>query len=256
MSEPVDSPQTGNRLLALRSVGVRFDGHPPVLQDVSFSMSRGEFVSIVGPSGCGKTTILRMIARLAEPTTGYVEVAGTPRTAFVFQEPNLLPWRTVVGNIRLPLELLAVPRTQQRAAVDESLRMIGLQEADRSKYPRMLSGGMKMRVSLARAMVTRPDILLLDEPFAALDDMLRQQLNEDLLQIWQTRGCTALFVTHNVAEAVFLSQRVLIMSTAPGRIMESQEIPLSYPRCPGVRGEAEFAKLTDRISRRLRGGTL
>lgn len=240
--------------LTVKSVGVCFDDHPPVLEAVDFSVRGGEFVSLVGPSGCGKTTILRLIAHLAEPTTGRVEVVGAPRTAFVFQEPNLLPWRSVVDNIRLPLELLGVPRGAQQRPIEDSLRMIGLQRSDYGKYPRMLSGGMKMRVSLARAMVTNPGILLLDEPFAALDDMLRQQLNEELLTIWQAYHWTAVFVTHNVAEAVFLSQRVLIMRAHPGRIWESVAIPFAYPRPGALRGTAEFAGLTGHISQRLRGG--
>jgi NitT/TauT family transport system ATP-binding protein len=250
-----DRLQHGADQLRMQSVGVRFDGHPPVLEAVDFSVCKGEFVSIVGPSGCGKTTILRLIAHLVEPTTGRVEVRDAPRTAYVFQEPNLLPWRSVIDNIRLPLELLGVPRPAQQPSIEDSLRLIGLQPADHRKYPRMLSGGMKMRVSLARAMVTKPGILLLDEPFAALDDMLRQQLNEDLLAIWQDQHWTALFVTHNVAEAVFLSQRVLIMSAHPGQIIESVKVPFAYPRQPALRGRAEFAQLADDISRRLRGGS-
>ncbi len=250
-----DRLQHGAEQLSMQSVGVRFDGHPPALEAVDFSVHKGEFVSIVGPSGCGKTTILRLIAHLTEPTTGRVEVCDSPRTAYVFQEPNLLPWRSVIDNIRLPLELLGLPRPDQQPSIEDSLRLIGLQAADYRKYPRMLSGGMKMRVSLARAMVTKPGILLLDEPFAALDDMLRQQLNEDLLAIWQDQQWTALFVTHNVVEAVFLSQRVLIMSAHPGRITESVEVPFAYPRQPALRGQAEFAQLADDISQRLRGGS-
>ena len=216
--------------VGVHSVGVQFPGHPPVLSGVDFSVRRGEFVSLVGPSGCGKTTILRLIAHLCGPSQGRLTISQASRTAYVFQEPTLLPWRNVRDNIRLPLELLRTPRSQQEAAVEDSLQRIGLRATDGGKYPRMLSGGMKMRVSLARALVTHPDILLLDEPFAALDDMLRQQLNEDLLSIWQEQRWTALFVTHNVAEAVFLSQRVLIMSAHPGRIVEAIEIPFGYPR--------------------------
>jgi NitT/TauT family transport system ATP-binding protein len=254
MGIEVDRSQNGTDQLSVQSVGVRFGGHPPVLEAVNFAVRRGEFVSMVGPSGCGKTTILRLIADLVEPTTGRVEVRDTPRTAYVFQEPNLLQWRDVIDNVRLPLELLGVPSPAQQPAIDDSLRLVGLQAADHRKYPRMLSGGMKMRVSLARAMVTKPDILLLDEPFAALDDMLRQQLNEDLLAIWQAQQWTALFVTHNVAEAVFLSQRVLIMSTHPGTIVASVPVPFAYPRQPALRGQAEFAQLASQISRQLRGG--
>ncbi len=238
----------------VRSVGVQFPEHPPVLSGVDFSVRRGEFVSLVGPSGCGKTTILRLIAHLCAPTQGSLTISQASRTAYVFQEPTLLPWRNVRDNIRLPLELLRTTRSQQESAVEDSLQRIGLRDSDGGKYPRMLSGGMKMRVSLARALVTRPEILLLDEPFAALDDMLRQQLNEELLSIWQEQRWTALFVTHNVAEAVFLSQRVLVMRAHPGCIVEDVEIPFAYPRQAAIRGEAAFAALTQRISQRLRGG--
>ncbi len=254
-----ESPWRGDRRpatqavrLVAESVEVRFDGHPPTLEKVGFQVRDGEFVSLVGPSGCGKTTILRLVAGLIAPTAGRLRVEGRPRTAFVFQEPNLLPWRTVVENIRLPLELFRRPRGERQQAVAESLRVIGLKESDYGKFPRMLSGGMKMRVSLARALVTRPDILLLDEPFAALDDMLRQQLNEDLLRIWLAQKWTALFVTHNVSEAVFLSHRILVMAAHPGRIVETVEVPFGYPRRPEVRGDAEFGRLTNHISQRLR----
>lgn len=234
------------------SVGVRFDGHPPVLEATSFSLRAGQFVSIVGPSGCGKTTVLRVVAGLTSTTSGRLIMEDGVRTAFVFQEPNLLPWRNVVGNIRLPLELHGVATEGRNLAVRESLGLIGLTEADHAKFPRMLSGGMKMRVSLARALVTEPEVLLLDEPFAALDDMLRQQLNEELLGIWARQEWTALFVTHNVAEAVFLSQRVLIMSGRPGTIAATVDVPFAYPRRPELRGDAQFARLTEDVSQQIR----
>lgn len=239
--------------LQLESVSVVFDGQPPVLSEVDLSIDAGRFVSLVGPSGCGKTTILRLIAGLQAPTTGNVRVRrDSVRIAYVFQEPNLLPWRRVADNIRLPLELLQVPRAEREQAISDSLKMIGLQAADQRKYPRMLSGGMKMRVSLARAMVTRPQVLLLDEPFAALDDMLRQQLNEDLLRIWHEQEWTGLFVTHNVSEAVFLSQQVLLMRSHPGAIVDVVDVPFPYPRSHQLRGDPRFAELTSRISCRLR----
>lgn len=193
-----------------------------------------------------------MVAGLAKPTSGRLTVADAARTAFVFQEPNLLPWRNVVANIRLPLELHGVPPADHERAIQESLALLGLSDADHAKFPRMLSGGMKMRVSLGRALVTHPEILLLDEPFAALDDMLRQQLNEDLLRIWARQKWTAVFVTHNVAEAVFLSQRILIMDTRPGRIAATVDVPFAYPRSPALRGDAEFAQLTMDVTRHIR----
>ena len=248
-----ENEQRGNGAqLTAESIGVCFDDHRPVLDGVEFHVEAGEFVSIVGPSGCGKTTILRLAAGLLTPSSGRLRVVGEPRAAYVFQEPNLLPWRHVVDNIRLPLELLRVARDRQDEAIQRSLRVIGLESNDHGKYPRMLSGGMKMRVSLARALVTEPDILLLDEPFAALDDMLRQQLNEDLLTIWLAQRWTALFVTHNVAEAVFLSRRILVMSANPGRIAETVDVPFSYPRSPQLRGDAAFGRLTNHISQQLR----
>lgn len=243
------------------AVGMTFPGGHIALRETSFSIRRGEFVSIVGPSGCGKSTLLRLIAGLIAPTTGRLDVDGlTPeesrrqrRVAFVFQDPNLLPWRTVVGNIRLPLELKRVPRREQGEAVEQSLRLIGLTEADAAKRPRMLSGGMRMRVSLARALVTRPDLLLLDEPFGALDDIMRQQLNEELARIWLERGWTGVFITHNVAEAVFLSQRILVMGAAPGTIVAKTEVPFPYPRPADLRAEPEFARLAGEVGRQLRG---
>ena len=226
------------------------------VRDVSLSVRRGELISLVGPSGCGKSTLLRMIAGLLTPTRGELHVqagaAGDSRTAFVFQDSNLLPWRSVFDNIRLPLELRGVPIEEQRAAVESSLKLIGLKPDDAAKRPRMLSGGMRMRVSLARALVTRPELLLLDEPFAALDDLLRQQLNEELLRIWTEQRWTGIFVTHNVAEAVFLSQRVLVMSKSPGRLVADIAVPFEHPRDPELRSSPEFAKLTGEVSRCLR----
>lgn len=232
-----------------------------VLRDVSLSISAGQFVSLLGPSGCGKSTLLRLIAGLLTPTAGALTVSSLPpeqarktstRMAFVFQDPTLLPWRTVAQNLSLPLELQGVPTTEHAALISSSLRLIGLSDDDARKRPRMLSGGMRMRVSLARALVTSPELLLLDEPFAALDDVLRQQLNEELVRIWREKQWTAVFVTHNVAEAVFLSERVLVMSSRPGTLIADVPIPFPYPRTPELRGTAEFARLTADLSAKLR----
>lgn len=232
------------------------------LANVDLSVAKGEFVSMVGPSGCGKSTLLRLIAGLRTATAGQLTVDGEEpadsktKAAFVFQEPNLLPWRTVAGNIRLPLELDGAKNSLSGAAtetlIDETIRLIGLAKEDATKRPSELSGGMRMRVSLARALVTDPQIMLLDEPFAALDDILRQQLNEELQRLWWSKRWTGLFVTHNVSEAVFLSQRVLVMSRSPGTILESIDIPFDFPRKPDLRADPEFARLTGVVSSHLR----
>lgn len=252
----------GKSLIVAENVGVRFPGAPPSLANVGFEIGGGEFVSLVGPSGCGKSTLLRLIAGLIEPTEGRMTIAGRPpvaarmegrRVAFVFQEPRLLPWRTALDNVRLPLELAGEPAARRTEAARRTLELVGLGPADERKFPWMLSGGMRMRVSLARALVLEPEVLLLDEPFAALDDMLRQQLNEDLLRIRAAQGWTAVFVTHNVGEAVFLGQRVLVMSRAPGRIAESVPVPFDERR-PELRADASFARLAGAVASRLREG--
>jgi len=233
----------------------------PAVRNVELSVSKGEFVTLVGPSGCGKSTLLRAIAGLQELTRGTLSVAGTtPQAArrsttpmaFVFQDPTLLPWRTVAGNVRLPDELSRQRKSLTENRLSELLQLVGLKAEDALKRPRELSGGMRMRVSLARALATNPTLLFLDEPFAALDDVLRQQLNEELARLWQMQGWTALFVTHQVAEAVFLSQRVVIMSPRPGTIIREFLIPFPYPRKLSLRGEPEFARLCAAISQTLR----
>ena len=248
-------------LIAVRELAMSFGPGRTVLREVTCDVQSGEFVAILGPSGCGKSTLLRLIAGLLPHTAGSLTVAGqspeaarrsTQSVAFVFQEPNLLPWRTVSDNIGLPLELRGVPRGARSRQVEESLSLIGLTPDDARKRPRDLSGGMRMRVSLARALVTRPDVLLLDEPFAALDDVLRQQLNEELTRIWLARHWTGLFVTHNVAEAVFLAQRVLVMSQRPGTILADVRVPFDYPREPVLRAAPDFARLCGELSSKLR----
>ena len=258
--EPLFS-QTALPLIVAQRLTMTFDAERVVLSEVSCAMRAGEFTAILGPSGCGKSTLLRLIAGLMPHTSGELTVAGqAPATArrtsqsvaFVFQEPNLLPWRTVSDNIGLPLELRGLARQERDRQVERSLSLIGLTPEDACKRPRALSGGMRMRVSLARALVTQPDVLLLDEPFAALDDVLRQQLNEELVRIWMARHWTGLFVTHNVAEAVFLAQRVLVMSRRPGTILADVRVPFDYPREPALRAAPEFAKLCGELSATLR----
>lgn len=244
--------------ISAESVGIRFAKAAWTIRDLHCQIAPGEFVSIVGPSGCGKSTFLRMIAGLVSPSEGQLRfdaqsaVAAQRRVGFVFQEPTLLPWRTVYGNIRLPLELQGLATRWHPWRVGRALRLVGLSKQDAKKYPLMLSGGMKMRVSFARTLVTQPDVLLFDEPFAALDDILRQRLNEEILQLWQRSGWTAVFVTHNVSEAVFLSRRVLVMKAAPGSIEQEIEVPFAYPRAPELRSQPEFAQLCGQVSHHLR----
>lgn len=254
------SPQSPDPIRA-KELGLTFPGNHAALRDINFAISSGEFISLVGPSGCGKSSLLRLLAGLLKPTTGELiipraatdDATQTGGAGFVFQDPRLLPWRTVADNIRLPMELDGVSRTAQAARVAECLRLIGLTEADAAKFPRQLSGGMRMRVSLARALAVSPKLLLLDEPFGALDDLLRQRLHGELLRIWQEQKWTAVFVTHNVSEAVFLSQRVFVMSPRPGTILSEIPVPFAYPRKPELRADVEFARLTGVVSDQLRG---
>jgi NitT/TauT family transport system ATP-binding protein len=260
MSAPAPAPESDPFRLHADHAGLTFRSGQVAIADASFTVGGGEFVSIVGPSGCGKSTLLRMVAGLLPPTQGRLTIGGLSadearrrnRVGFIFQEPRLLPWRTAAQNVQLPLELERLPRPTHEALAGDALRLVGLEPADAKKTPRMLSGGMRMRVSLARALVTRPAVLLLDEPFGALDDLLRQQLNDELARIWNERRWTALFVTHNVAEAFYLSQRVLIATPSPGRIAADVPVPLPHPRRPEMRATAEFARCTGEVSARLR----
>ena len=246
-------------LIVARDIAMSFGADSLALSSISTTIKTGEFVSIVGPSGCGKSTFLRLVAGLRSATSGSLLISEQPptnsplRRAFVFQDPSLLPWRTVEANVRLPFELGSdKDSTDPKARVAATLRLVGLAESDSLKRPRELSGGMRMRVSLARALVTDPQIMLLDEPFAALDDILRQQLNEELQRIWWEKRWTGLFVTHNVSEAVFLSQRVLVMSRRPGTFLADIAVPFAFPRSPSLRAEPEFARLAGEISVQLR----
>jgi NitT/TauT family transport system ATP-binding protein len=210
-------------LLSLSQVGKRFtssqkEGGTQALDNLSFEIPAGQFVSLLGPSGCGKSTALRLAAGLLDPDAGAIAYPdGKPETAFVFQEPTLMPWADALANARLPLDLKHMPRSRADDRAAESLARVGLKGFEQA-YPRQLSGGMKMRVSLARALVARPKLLLLDEPFAALDEITRNSLGEDLLRLWREDGLTVLFVTHSVAESSYLSQRVLVMTARPGRV--------------------------------------
>ncbi|MBL3687428.1 ABC transporter ATP-binding protein [Leucobacter zeae] len=221
------------------------------LTPVDLTVRDGEFVSLLGPSGCGKSTLLRIIAGLIDPSEGGVSINGDAQRAFVFQDPTLLPWRTVDSNARLLLELENIPRAERDARVAEALEMVGLAGFEKS-YPRGLSGGMRMRLSLARALALRPELFLMDEPFSALDEITREVMQAELLRIWQESGFTSVFVTHNLYEAVFLSHRVVVMSPRPGRIERIFEIPFAYPRTEELRSDPEFMRLSQEISDCLR----
>jgi NitT/TauT family transport system ATP-binding protein len=242
-----------------QSVGVTYEGAIAALSEIGLEIMPGQFVSIIGPSGCGKSTLLRLLAGLIEPTQGLVTVDGraprearrSARLSFVFQDATLLPWRSVRGNVELPLELQHAPRRQRDDPVSRVLNMVGLSDFER-QYPDQLSGGMRMRASLARALVTEPSLLLLDEPFGSLDDITRQLLNEELAALWSLHRWTGIFVTHNIAEAVFLSERILVMSARPGRIVADLTIRLESPRKQDVRAHSEFARLTGEVAACLR----
>jgi NitT/TauT family transport system ATP-binding protein len=253
-----DVPANPGGLSIMARDVVKTFGPAKVLSDLSFEIASGQFVAIVGPSGCGKSTLLRLFAGLERPTAGSVDFSDTARRrsriACVFQEHALLPWRRATSNIALPLELQGLPREERRKRVAESLSLVGLTPPDGRKRPKELSGGMRMRVSLARALVTRPELLLLDEPFAALDDLLRQRLNDDVHRLWQEQGWTAVLVTHNVAEAVFLANRVLVMAPAPGRIVSDVRVPFDGRRDFELRSSVEFAQVVADVNRWLRIG--
>jgi NitT/TauT family transport system ATP-binding protein len=241
----------------LRGVVKAYDSGLAALGPLDLKVRHGEFVSLLGPSGCGKSTALRLIAGLSAPTSGTVQVSrpamavsGSHPVGFVFQEPTLMPWTTVRENVRLPLKLAHVASSASKARVEEALARVGLAEFADS-YPHELSGGMKMRVSLARALVTEPEILLMDEPFAALDEITRFRLNNDLLTLWRSLRKTVIFVTHSVFESVYLSERVLVMTSRPGRIAAEIGIEATEPRGEEFRTSAEYASYCREVSNLL-----
>jgi NitT/TauT family transport system ATP-binding protein len=240
-------------IVTLRGVGKTFAA-VTALDRFDFTVRRGEFVSLLGPSGCGKSTALRLIAGLAAPTSGTLEwSAGKPAPGalgFVFQEPTLMPWTTVSGNVQLPLKLLALDWSTVDERVTAALAGVGLAEFARA-YPRELSGGMKMRVSIARALATTPQLLLMDEPFAALDEITRFRLANDLLRLWQTLSKTVVFVTHSVFESVFLSNRIVVMTPRPGRVFAEIAIDAPYPREESFRTSPEYAAFCGQVSQAL-----
>jgi NitT/TauT family transport system ATP-binding protein len=226
------------------------------LAPIDLTVASGEFITLIGPSGCGKSTLLKLIANLLEPTDGRIlwwrgnyDKLGSQgrRIAFVFQDPTLMPWARVEANVRLPLDLAGVGKEDSRPRVADALTRVGLQGFERH-YPRQLSGGMRMRVSIARSLVTEPNLLLMDEPFGALDEITRNRLDADLLSLWWERKLTALFVTHSIYEAVFLSTRVVVISARPGRIFNVMTIDEPQPRDEGFRDSPRFAAYCRQLS--------
>jgi NitT/TauT family transport system ATP-binding protein len=261
MTEPATSTEEGRDrtglTVSLRGVTKVFDNGVVALGPLDLDVREGEFVSLLGPSGCGKSTALRLIAGLSAPSSGSVSVSrpaleggGTHPIGFVFQEPTLMPWTNVRENVRLPLKLAHVSADESDARIEQALAQMGLAEFA-GAYPRELSGGMKMRVSLARALVTDPDILLMDEPFAALDEITRFRLNNDLLALWRDLGKTVIFVTHSVFESVYLSQRVIVMTSRPGRISTEIGIATAEPRGEDFRTSSDYAAFCRKVSKAL-----
>jgi NitT/TauT family transport system ATP-binding protein len=240
---------SGPEIVSLRDVGKTFESGTTALNGFNLVISDGEFVSLLGPSGCGKSTALRIIAGLSAPSAGAAEwPAG--KIGFVFQEPTLMPWADVAANVQLPLKLAHADETQSRAAVRQALERVGLAEfAD--AFPRELSGGMKMRTSIARALVTEPQLLLMDEPFAALDEITRFKLNNDLLTLWRELRRTVIFVTHSVFESVYLSQRIVVMTPRPGRVAAEIKIDAPYPRDERFRTSADYAGYCRQVAEAL-----
>ena len=259
--DPITTPD----LIRIAGVGKRYSGGTHALENIDLTVAEGEFLSLLGPSGCGKSTLLRLIAGLGEPTAGAIEwpraadnAAGRPERGigFVFQEPTLMPWATVFDNVFLPLRLDGRRRRDVAAQVEDAIEGVGLAGFARA-YPRQLSGGMRMRVSIARALVKRPKLLLMDEPFAALDEITRMRLNDDLLELWAGRGWTVLFVTHSVYESVYLSSRIAVMGARPGHLRDLIRIDAPYPRDEAFRMSAaynEYCRVTSAALRGAMGG--
>ncbi|KIT14855.1 ABC transporter ATP-binding protein [Jannaschia aquimarina] len=240
-------------LLHVSGVDKVFAGNVEALRGLDLTVRQEDFISLLGPSGCGKSTALRLIAGLSTPTSGKIEWRGDHGAGdigVVFQEPTLMPWATVSQNVYLPFRLVGKSYNSVRDEVLEALKLVGL-EKFQNAYPRELSGGMKMRVSIARAMVTRPRLILMDEPFAALDEITRFKLNNDLLELKAQIGCTVIFVTHSVFESVFLSDRIVVMAARPGRVTEELRVDEPYPRPESFRTSAAFADHARRASEAL-----
>ena len=238
-------------VLAFEGISKVFPDGTHALENVSFSVSSGEFVTLVGPSGCGKSTLLRIASNLDGATGGTVKV-DRDRIGYIFQDATLMPWRTVLGNVELLGELHGHSREERHRLARAAISTVGL-DGFEGHYPKALSGGMRMRASIARTLTLNPPLFLFDEPFGALDEITRERLNEETISLFMREQFAALFITHSIYEAVYLSTRVLVMSPRPGRIVASFDIPFAYPRAPELRYEAKFAELTGAVSAALRG---
>lgn len=251
----------GDSVVSIQTLTKSFSTGVTALQDIDLEIAPGEFISLIGPSGCGKSTLLRVIGDLVEPTSGTLRVNGkTAHQArvdhdygIVFQDAVLYDWRTVQRNVSLPLELLGWDRAKRKERVREMLELVELTGFESSR-PWQLSGGMQQRVSIARALSFDPALLLMDEPFGALDEITRGTLNEELQRLFVSERFAAIFITHSISEAVFLSTRVLVMSQRPGRIVESFDVPFGYPRSPELRFDPEFGRLSGEVSQALKAG--
>jgi NitT/TauT family transport system ATP-binding protein len=262
-------PPKTNLAVEVLSASKLYKGGVQALLPINLEIKKGEFVSLLGPSGCGKSTLLKLIAGLSTPSSGSIKIWNqdlssvfvdnkssikrdhdNPRISFVFQSPTLMPWATVRSNVRLPLDLAGINKDEGNSLVDEALSLVGLSNFD-SSMPRVLSGGMQMRVSIARGLITKPNILLMDEPFGALDEITRHKLDEDLLNLWQNQGLTIVFVTHSIHEAVFLSNRVVMMAARPGRITEEFKINEPYPRSSEFMMTSDFMDYAKQLQKSL-----
>lgn len=239
--------------LSFGGVDMTYPDGTEALADIDLAIRPGEFVTVVGPSGCGKSTLLKIASGLLNHTGGDVEVERD-RIGYVFQDATLLPWRTVKKNVELLCELHGIDGSERAERAQRAIDLVGLSGFEKH-HPKRLSGGMRMRVSLARSLTLEPSVFLFDEPFGALDEITRERLNSEVLDLFQREGFAGLFITHSISEAVFLSTRVAVMSARPGRIIDQFDVPFSYPRKPELRFDPEFAELSGRVSKSLRGGS-
>lgn len=246
---PIADNMSGSAL-RMTNISLTFADGTQALDNVNLNIQSGEFVTIVGPSGCGKSTLLRLASGLLAQTQGLCDVDRTS-LGYVFQDPTLLPWRTVRRNVELNAELAGMDKPSRQKAVNAAIELVNL-TGNEDKYPKQLSGGMKMRCSLARSLVLQPNLFLFDEPFAALDEITREHLNDELLHLYQNQHFASLFITHSIQEAVFLSTRVLVMSARPGRIIAEHAVDFPYPRHPDIRYQSDFAEICGKISADLK----